>query len=314
MTPNKHQMRRFFLIPLILFSVVSLTILTGFDVDNRGMVRVNHEDATAAGIFVAEGPLQLENGDGIHCLELKAYSEDYFNKEKYSYMEKPGAMRYAYVRIEDGYFEENLNEKDFFGIKCSDEGETLNAKDEDGNTLKLRVLKLSGAENLSNSGVLGRNSVFINASGYLTKFVEASDFLKESFDMGIYEFKVLSASNEEYSGRIIPVLCPKAFAEFLENNSMGLNLRGVCCYDGMEWQGNPLWSIISAETLDYDRISVETKANLMEWYGGKLSGKIDDVKNPGPVFIIGIIALLAAAEGGFLMFKKVIAKKRERDC
>ncbi len=199
-------------------------------------------------------------------------------------------------------------------LKCFDEGETLDATDMDGNECKVRVLKLSGRENLSDSGIAGKGSVHLNASGYVTKFVEDTDFLMESFDMGIYEFNVLSSINEEYHGKKILILCPKEFADFLEKNGMGLNLRGVRCYDGMEWQGNPLWSIISAETLDYDRISVETKANLMEWYGGKLSGKIDDIKNPGPVFIIGIIALLAAAEGGFLMFKKVIAKKRERDC
>ena len=285
---------------------------TNFVIDSRRMVHVNKEDATMAGVFVEEGPLKFENCDGIYCLELRDYSEDYFNKEKYTYMEKPGAKRYAYIRIEDGYFEKKLNHQDYFTVKCTDEGETLEGENEDGKAAKVHVLKLSFSENLSESGILGREDAILNASGYVVKFVGDSDFLKESFTMGIYEFKILSSSHEAYQGKKILILCPKDFAGFLEENSLGLELRGIRCYDGMEHQGNRLWSIVSAVTLDYDNVGVETKDDLMEWYGdGVLVDGTGGLRISRPVMVVGIIVLLALGEGCFLVIKKAASKKKK---
>lgn len=277
------------LLCILFLGASAVAMLGGYEVEKGGMIRIHHADATMAGIFVTSGPIRLEDEKGIYCFEVWNVSSndadyDYsdYVRNKFSYPEKTGVKQYAYIKIDDVDFMEDLSMGELFTIKCMDEEERGDGTDQDGNPVKVRLLKLSCWENLSKSGIsdadFGVNSVHLNAEGYLKKFVADSDFLNGNFEMGIYEFQVLHSTHEGYSGETIPVLCPKDFAAFLEENKLGLNLRGVRCYDHMEYKGKRLWSIVSAATLDYDYISVETRLNLLEWYVKGLAERFTDGK------------------------------------
>lgn len=299
----------------VLLSIFAVAMLAGFDVEKGGYVRINHEDATVAGSFVPEGPLKLEGQENICCFRYEDSSDNYFNMPKYTYQEKAGADRYLYVRGADEIFKDGLNEGELLTLKCADLGEKAVGVDEDGNVVTVRVLKLVSWENLSHSGLSAQklhDRKILNAEGLATVFVEDCDFLSGSFDMGIYEFEILHSSLPEFQGKKILILCPKDFYAFLLENDMGVNLRGIIGVEGMERDGNQLWSIISPVTLDYDNISVETRENLISYYGGGIALEVGDVKKPGPILVAFVILLLALGEGVFLVVRKAAMKKEQK--
>lgn len=312
MSRSKHC-KRYRSMLFVLLSIFTVAMLAGFDVE-KGKVRMNHEDATVTGSFVSEGPLKLEEQEDIYCFQYEDSSDAYFNIPKYTYQQGVGANRYVYVKVSDGSFKENLKEGDLYTLKCADEGGKVDGLDEGGNVVTVRVLKLVGWENLSKSGLSAKklhDRKSLNAEGCATVFVENSDFLEGSFDMGIYEFKILHSSSTEFQGKKILILCPKDFYAFLMENDMGMSLHGIYGVKGMERDGNQLWSIVSPVTLDYDAISVETRENLISYYGGGTALEAGDVKNPGPVIVVGAILILALGEGVFLVIRKAAIKKEK---